>query len=597
MRKSVLVLGGGVAGMSAAHELIERGFDVVVLEKKKELPGGKARSIPIADTASGGRKLLPGEHGFRFFPGFYKHITDTMKRIPFAQNKNRVYDNLVESPNIMLARMGFIPIVIPGHLPKSLSEVRSIIENLFRRDSGLQKGESKLIALKIWQLMTSCKERRDEEYEQRSWWCFTEAESHSESYRTLFVDGLTRTLVAAKAETCNTRTNGNVLLQLLFHFGNKEVPNDRILDGPTNEVWLSPWLTYLHSSGVQYNFNCQVVSLETDGKQITGVSAILNERNERKIFSADYYVCALPVERAAKLFNSDILRMDPQLANVILLSKDVAWMNGIQFYLEFDVEINHGHIILADTPWALTAISQAQFWKTIDLEKDYGKGDVRGIISVDVSDWDKEGIIDWPEKNKEGTTVKKPAKECTKKEVIKEVWEQMKRTLNTDDNIVLKDDNFKMAFVDDSIIFKEDFLSFFSPSKNPEMNKISKYGSNKVNENDEPLLVNKINTWHLRNGSKTKIPNLYLASDYVKTNTDLATMEGANEAARSAVNEILRDAGSDQLPCKIWDLYEPNALTFHKWLDKRRYKKGLPWKYYNPLLVIIFWLLRKVKFI
>ncbi len=33
--------------MSAAHELIERGFRVAVFEKQPELCGGKARSIPV----------------------------------------------------------------------------------------------------------------------------------------------------------------------------------------------------------------------------------------------------------------------------------------------------------------------------------------------------------------------------------------------------------------------------------------------------------------------------------------------------------------------------------------------------------------------
>ena len=65
---AVAVLGGGVAGLTAAHELAERGFDVTVYERKAL--GGKARSIPVAGTARDGRRDLPGEHGFRFFPGF-----------------------------------------------------------------------------------------------------------------------------------------------------------------------------------------------------------------------------------------------------------------------------------------------------------------------------------------------------------------------------------------------------------------------------------------------------------------------------------------------------------------------------------------------
>jgi 15-cis-phytoene desaturase len=108
--KKVVILGGGVAGMSAAHELVERGFQVTVLERRAH-PGGKARSMPVPYTTQsnvGGvylgrevvnrRKDLPGEHGFRFFPGFYKHVVDTMQRIPYRNvqgDRQTVADNLV----------------------------------------------------------------------------------------------------------------------------------------------------------------------------------------------------------------------------------------------------------------------------------------------------------------------------------------------------------------------------------------------------------------------------------------------------------------------------------------------------------------------
>jgi hypothetical protein len=38
--------------------------------------GGKARSQPVPATAVDERKPLPGEHGFRFYPRFYKHLID-----------------------------------------------------------------------------------------------------------------------------------------------------------------------------------------------------------------------------------------------------------------------------------------------------------------------------------------------------------------------------------------------------------------------------------------------------------------------------------------------------------------------------------------
>src|SRR6476660_4969407 len=104
MPNSVAILGGRVAIKRAAHELAERGFQVQVYERKPVL-GGKARSIPVPGSAQGGRADLPGEHGFRFFPGFYRHVTDTMRRTPYGAHGN-TYENLTVATRMLLALAG-----------------------------------------------------------------------------------------------------------------------------------------------------------------------------------------------------------------------------------------------------------------------------------------------------------------------------------------------------------------------------------------------------------------------------------------------------------------------------------------------------------
>src|SRR6266705_282047 len=104
MPSSVAILGGGVAGLSAAQELAERGFQVRVYERKPVL-GGKARSIPVPNSGAAGRADLPGEHGFRFFPGFYRHVTDTMRRTPYGSHGN-TFQNLTVATRTLLARAG-----------------------------------------------------------------------------------------------------------------------------------------------------------------------------------------------------------------------------------------------------------------------------------------------------------------------------------------------------------------------------------------------------------------------------------------------------------------------------------------------------------
>src|SRR5260370_34192610 len=129
MQQTVAILGGGVAGLSAAHELVERGFQVRVYERKPVL-GGKARSIPVPNSGANGRLPLPGEHGFRFFPGFYKHVTDTMRRIPYGAHGN-TFDNLSVATRILLARAGQSEITWLARSPSTLEDFRVVLFELF----------------------------------------------------------------------------------------------------------------------------------------------------------------------------------------------------------------------------------------------------------------------------------------------------------------------------------------------------------------------------------------------------------------------------------------------------------------------------------
>jgi len=174
---------------------------------------------------------------------------------------------------------------------------------------------------------------------------------------------------------------------------------------------------------------------------------------------------------------------------------------------------------------------------------------VRGILSVDISEWERPGVC----------TTRKPAKECTRDEIRREVWEQLKRSLNVGSQVLLRDDHLHGWFLDTDILH--------DPG-NPDPDRET---------NLEPLLVNLVDTWKLRPDAVTRIPNLFLASDYVRTYTDLATMEGANEAARRAVNGIIDASGSSAPYCRIWNLHEPEVLIPWRALDLARYRAGLPW--------------------
>ncbi|MCX7568675.1 FAD-dependent oxidoreductase [Tumebacillus sp. DT12] len=539
MKKKVVILGGGVAGMSAAHELIERGFDVALYEYKK-IPGGKARSMPVPGSGTDGRFDLPGEHGFRFFPGFYRHITDTMKRIPYGQNENGVFDNLVPVPRMGMARFDHPLTVLLSSFPSSIEDLKTALRSIIDSDLNLSEDEIELAAAKTWQVMSSCRERKLLEYQNISWWEFIDAENQSVHYQKFFAT-ITRTLVAAKAKESNTKTIGDVAAALFLDMLTPGVTNDRVLNGPTNDVWIGPWLHFLQEKGVDYHLGAEVTSIQCKNNAITSVTVV--ENGETHTVGGDYFLSALPVEVFAKLISDEMLVEAPNLAAIQKLSTSVQWMTGIQYYLKEDVEVVRGHVAYMDSPWALTSISQIQFWDGYDI-RNRGDGTVKGILSVDVSDWTTPGIL-----------FGKTAMECTKEEIHQEVWEQIKRSLNHTE-VVLDDEMLHSSFLDPDI-------QFLNPR-------------DKINL--EPLLVNNVHTFDLRPFAYTRIPNLFLASDYVRTNTDLASMEAANEAARRAVNCILDAADSDAPPCEIFEMYEHDLLTLWHKHDKKRFEQGLPWE-------------------
>jgi len=539
MKKKVVILGGGVGGLSAAHELIRRDFDVVVYEQLS-IPGGKARSINVPNSAKDGNAPLPGEHGFRFFPRFYQHITQTMKEIPYGNGT--VYDNLVDTTRIDLLQYDKAPITMISRFPRSLKDLEQMIYTIFTQDSGLTDEEIKYFSKRIWQVLTSCDDRRWDELERTPWEEFLEASRFSDAYRKFLVEGLTRSLVAAQANTAASKTVGDILVQLFFDLIEPGVSSDRVLNGPTNDVWINPWLTYLQDKGVKYHLEHELTSIQMKGEDVKSVTIM--HKGESINIEADYYIFAVPVDRFAPLINPTMLQIDPTLAPIKELADNVAWMNGIQFYLNTNIKITHGHAIYVDTPWALTSISQAQFWNDFPMDK-FGDGTVKGIISVDISEWNVEGSFN-----------KKKASECTEEEIVKEVWEQLKKSLSKDIPDQLKDEYLLSAFLDPSIVIKE--------------------GEKTVNT--EPLLVNVINSWHMRPDDYSRIHNLLFASDYVRTNTDLATMEGANEAAKRAVNSIIYKSGSSTSYCPIHKLKMPFFFKVYRWFDQLRYNKGLPWK-------------------
>ena len=541
MNQTVIVLGGGVAGMTAAHELAERGYSVTVYEHK-QVAGGKARSVDVPNSATEGRKSLPGEHGFRYIPRFYRHVPDTLKRIPYAGNSNGVYDNLVDTTRLEWVSDGQAPFLTITRFPRSVDDLEVLVRECTHGIPDLEPGEFGYFSARIWQVLTSCRSRRFDEYERIGWWDFIGAASRSAAYKKYLAVGMTRSLVASQAKLANARTLGDILIQLMFDVIEPGASTDRVLNGPTNDVWINPWLEHLRSLGVDYQFGCNVTGINVENGKVSSATISRNGGPEETV-TGDYFIAAVPIEVMTTLITPDLLAIDPTLAGIQILAPQTAWMNGIQFYVTEPLALPHGHQLYLDSLWAITSLSQGQFWDSTNLAE-YGDGTVRDILSVDISDFNTPGLNG------------KAAIDCTREEIADETWKQLKLALNFETEI-LRDDHLHSWFLDADIT--------------------SGNYTGHTERNLEPLLLNLIKSWVHRPTAHTLVPNLFLAADYIRTNTDLATMEGASEAARRAVNSLLDASGSSASFCTIWDLHEPDILWPWRKHDQTRYDAGLPW--------------------
>ncbi|HVF77662.1 MAG TPA: FAD-dependent oxidoreductase [Solirubrobacteraceae bacterium] len=540
-RPTVGVFGGGIAGLTAAHELAERGFDVTVYERRAW--GGKARSSEVVGSGRDGRRNLPGEHAYRGEFGCYQSVSDTMKRIPFASNANGVFDNMVGVPRVMFARTRERDLILPLlSLDPRGNSPQNVVDFVFAIavEMQLKPHEAAYFASRMAVFMSSSEARRHDDWERMSWYEFIGAPRFGEGYkRTLgqfweFVQG------TKSDETC-TRYPGSVVESWLIYplLGRGTTgPVLRMLDAPTNEAWIDPWVAHLRQLGVRLRLGSKVARLDIRRGRIEG--ALVESPGGRRVVRHDHYVCALPVEYARRLWSPAILSASPRLADMKHL--DVGRYNGISYFLRERSRIYEGSILCADSPWSANFVTQQWMWEG-DIAARYGDGTVADKLSAVVAGWDKPGV-----------RYGKTAAACSPEELALDLFEQIKQHVNNPgQEPVLTDDMLHSWQIDPGIRRRRGVWKF-----------------------EDRLVMPRVGTYQHRPGVETDIPNLFLSGDYLDGPWEIANMEAACRNGRRAANAILEDSSSIETPAATAGIYQPPEWQQLRRIDEDRYQRGQP---------------------
>ena len=537
-KKSVMICGAGIAGMSAAHELAKAGYNVHVYEYANTC-GGQARSSRKPDG-------FPVEYSWRGYGQFYKNVYEIMKSIPSPMCKEKntslsVYDTELSKP------IQFI--LVRSTSKNDTKNIIQIKENAENWTNTISTIEWLHLQTQFYRELTS--DSRIKEYAKinaKEWlssrlsldnlikvtsifgpWVGITSDRLSlhhcmNFFRMIKYPDLNKPYSHMTYTKCSSQ---NIFSQNLNIFNSHNWWQQgsgsqwSVLKRPTNEAWFDPWMEYLRDThNVQFHFGFKIIEVCSQNGEISHINLI--KINRVISVKCDYYILAVTpfaVEEIVK--NSDEqVKKDPQLKLFKGLIQDGPHIQ-VSFFIGFAEKINtressNGHIayILPDSQFNLTLYFQDDVW----YDDVYLGPNIKSLISG-------TACVSYTP----GKLYGKPLTQLTKNEFKSEILHQLSNS-NDLSRIIAEHNNGKKLNefsigrfeVWDGWIFPQSSDGVLSQLPN------------------ERKWVNSTDTNPYMPSIETSFRNLFLAGAHVKSSVDLYSMETACATGREAAFCILR---------------------------------------------------------
>lgn len=527
--RTAAVFGGGIAGLTVAHELARRGWRVAVHEVNDQV-GGFFRS------ARDGPDGMPTEYSWHGMGPWYHNVFDLMKQIRAAEG-GTIYERALSRP----IAFG----MVPDDAPASFDDTRFVnVKNMFLM-TWRDLARWSWLTLKTW----TAGRRSVRSYSRVL---------GAEAYRRVLSDRAWRMWRACFGPWVGSDWTNVSLHQVGLFFRKQLITRpthhhaaDRdgpawsqgarsgwlLLRGPSSEVWFDPWVADLQRRGVRFRTRTALTRLSWDGQRITGAELDGGERVEADLYvlATDPFTAADVVERSPGLSRLDVLRClrplvqdgpHTQVSFRIAFAERIAWPR------------ERTAVVIADSEFNLTLFAQEQAWGA-----DVKLG--RGVASL----WTGTACVS----RVPGRLFGLPVERCTKEQFVAEVQAQLARCEGLDG--LIRRANGGRSWRSFPILWIEVWHEWeFSPDGI---------------RHRQPKWVNTTRTQPFLPDQRTPVPNLVLAGAHTRTSADVWSIEAAVESGRRAARVVEPDV-------RVVPEYVPRALRAARRVDDVCHALGLP---------------------